>query len=109
MKRPAPSSSDSAARCFPNQIYPATDSYPRREFTLARFVQQRKTAIRSAGKISRHLAFVDEVDKKLLPVADSIPQLPGFRGALSRRHRLPNNAIGQAQIRICHRELGIDF
>src|SRR5271170_6427286 len=60
-------------------------------------------------EISRHLALEYEVDKKLLPVADSIPQLPGFGGAFSRQHRLPNITISQAQIRICHRELGIDF
>src|SRR5260221_3764426 len=60
-------------------------------------------------QISRHLPVVEKVDKKLLPVADSIPQLPGFCGALSRQHGLSNNAVVEPQIRVRHREFGIYF
>src|SRR5262245_56671885 len=49
------------------------------------------------------------VDIKLLPVADSITQLPRLRRALSRQLGFSGRAIRQPQMGIRHRELGIDL
>ena len=60
-------------------------------------------------QISRHLPVVAPIDKKLLPIAGSIPQLPGSRGALRRQHGLSNSAVQEPQIGVCHGKIWIDF
>jgi hypothetical protein len=60
-------------------------------------------------QVSSHLHEVGGVDKKLLPVGGVIPQLIGSAGALSGEVRLSHIAVQTPQIRICHRELGVDL
>src|SRR5215831_10485089 len=60
-------------------------------------------------EVSGHLTVVVKVDEKPLAFADAIPQLPSFCGALSGQHGRSNIAVCEPQIRVRHRELGIDF
>src|SRR2546425_9368724 len=60
-------------------------------------------------QVSRHLPVVGKVDKKLLPVARSIPQLPGFCSALGRQHGLSNSAVQEPQKGVCHGKFRINF
>ena len=60
-------------------------------------------------QVSRHLQIVGRGDKELLRVTGAIPQLIGFARALRGEGRLSNIAVHAPQIRIGHREFGVDL
>jgi len=60
-------------------------------------------------QVSRDLHLVGSRDKEFLSITGAIPQLIRLADARRREGGLSNRAIRKPQIRVCHRELGVDF